>query len=155
MVYFSQETKNIRYMKSLVLFLLMAMGAVSASAQSYNYLTLQQIGGDEQSLSISGLKIIFSNGNLVATNGAQTATIPLEKMQKMYFAATATGISTAADEAAVSVSIEGGKLIVNAPKGSSVQLYGVDGRQLSPNATLNRGVYVVRVGGKSFKLLAR
>lgn len=142
-------------MKSLVLFLLMAMGAVSASAQSYSYLTLQQTGGDEQSLSISGLKITFSGGNLVATNGTQTATIPLEKMQKMYFAAMPTGISTAAGEAAVGVSIEGGKLIVNAPEGNSVQLYGIDGRQLSPDATLNRGVYVVRVGGKSFKLLAR
>lgn len=145
-------------MKSPVLFflfLLMALGAVSASAQSYNYLTLQQTGGNEQSLAISGLKITFSDGNLVATNGSQTATIPLEKMQKMYFSSTPTGISTVSDEQTASAVIENGKLVVNAPDSCAVQVYGVDGRQLSPNATFNRGVYVVRVGGKTFKLLAR
>lgn len=142
-------------MKALLLTIFMAMGAVSASAQSYNFLTLQQTNGDEQSLSISGLKITFSDGNLVATNGTETATIPLESMQKMYFAAQATGIAQATDNVTVSAKIVGGKLLVSAPAGSQVQVYSVDGRQLSTEATFTKGVYVVRIDGKSLKILAR
>lgn len=133
----------------------MALGVLSTSAQSYNYLTLQQTNGEEKSLAISGLKITFSNGNLVATNGSETATIPLDDMQKMFFSSEATGIASVDGDIAVSASIEGGKLQVNAPAGSQVQVYGVDGRQLSPTATFTKGAYVVRVGGKSFKLLAQ
>lgn len=126
-----------------------------ASAQTYNYLTLQQLNGDETSLSLDGLKITFENGNLIATNGSKSATIALADMQKFYFAENETGIKgveKAAD--AVSAAIVGGCLHVTAPEGAAVSIYSLDGRRVGTD-NLPAGVYVVNVAGRTLKVLAK
>lgn len=142
-------------MKAIILSFIMALGALTAQAQSYNYLTLQQSDGTEQSVSVSGLKITFSDSEVIATNGTATVSVPLAQMSKMYFSQKATAITDAAAAEAVSAAIVGGKLQVSAPVGTEVQVFSVDGRRLSPDGTFSKGVYVVRAGGKSFKLLAQ
>ncbi len=142
-------------MKSLRLFglgLSLALG-LTASAQSYSYLTFRQADGSETSLKTSGLKLTFADGNLVATNGSETATFALANMAKMYFSSSATAISQASTES-VSASIVNGTLQVTAPAGTSVSVYGLDGREM-PHQGLASGVYVVKVGQKVLKLMAK
>lgn len=142
-------------MKNLIILFIMALGTLQASAQEYNYLTLQETDGTETSLTVDGLKIIFVDGSIVVTNGTQNFTAPLASMSKMYFAETATAINSAiaaADEA--SVRIVNGQLQVNAPDGSRVKVYGLDGREQG-TSHLTRGVYVVRVNNQTFKVIAQ
>lgn len=143
-------------MKAFAFSLFMVISAISATAQTYNYLTLQKTDGEEKSLTISGLKITFSDGNLVATNSTSSATIPLSQMQKMYFSSKATGIESAATSPSeINASIVNGRLQLNVPEGSQVQIYSIDGRKMSAESTFTKGVYVVRVGNQSIKILAQ
>lgn len=142
-------------MKILLLLLTLVLGAGAAHAQSYDYLTLKQANGTETSLSIDNLRITFSDGQLVADNGVQIVSVPLADMDKMFFALEATGLNTVSStaDAAPAFRIEKGRLITDAPAGS-VSIYGTDGRQV-PASGLAPGVYVVKIKGQSFKVLAR
>lgn len=140
-------------MKRNIALLLFAAVAGTAMADSYDYLTFRTADGAEQSITAVGTKIVFTDGNLVATNGSTTITKSLSDMSAMYFAATASGIADVTTDA-VSASIIDGRLSVTAPAGPAVSLYTADGRQLSTSSHLDRGVYVVRVGSQTFKLCA-
>ena len=142
-------------MKILLLLLTLVLGAGTAHAQSYDYLTLKQANGTETSLNLDNLRITFSDGQLVADNGIQSVSIALADMDKMFFALEATGLNTVSStaDAAPSFRIENGCLITDAPAGS-VSIYGTDGRQV-PASGLAPGVYVVKINGQSFKVLAR
>lgn len=66
---------------------------------------------------------------------------------------TLTGVKDAiADEANVSVAVEGGSIIVNGTDNFAV--YSLDGRQVSAK-DVPAGVYVVKTAGKSFKVLVK
>lgn len=138
----------------LSIFALFVAFAWSAFAQNYNYLTFQQTDGTCQSLSIDGLKLTFAEGNLVAANGTTQAAFPLSALQKMFFSSEAVGIHSVSTESPVSVKIERGKLVVDAPLGSEISVYGIDGRRV-PSSGLGQGVYVVKVNGQTFKVLAK
>lgn len=140
-------------MKRNIALLLFAAVAGTAVADNYDYLTFRTSDGAEQSITAVGTKIVFTDGNLVATNGSTTITKSLTDMSTMYFAATASGIEQTTT-AGVSAAITNGRLNVTAPAGTAVSLYTADGRQLSTTAHLDLGVYVVRVGNQTFKLCA-
>lgn len=140
-------------MKRLLPLLLLSAAPIGASAQSY--LTLRQTSGYEVSLPLEGLKITFPDGKLVATAGTQKATIALSDMASMYFATQPTAIRqavTATD--GVSATIEGGTLRVTAPEGTSVGIWSTDGRMM-PTQGLPKGAYIVRVGDRVMKVMAR
>ncbi len=140
-------------MKSLRLFGLGLGLALGLTASAQSYLTFRQTDGSEKSLSTSGLKLTFADGKLVATNGSETATFALSSMAKMYFSNSSTAIDQI-NTAEVSASIVNGTLQVNAPAGTPVSVYGLDGREM-PHQGLASGVYVVRVGQKVLKLMAK
>ena len=125
--------------------------AANAQAQKADYLTFQTTDGTEKSITASGLKITFKNGMLTASNGTDTQTFSLPLLSRMFFSATPTG-TTAGNEA--TASIVGGKLIVNAPAGTSVTVYTADGRRANPSR-LEKGIYIVRLGNKTLKLTAQ
>lgn len=143
-------------MKTLFLSLGLALSTLTATAQTstFSYLTLQRTNGTEQSLMLDNLRITFSGNNLVATNGTETASIPLAEMQKMFFAAKPTAISEAAASEAISATISGGRLTVNAPKGTSVSVFSIDGRRMGTEG-LTEGVYLVKVGGRTIKVTGK
>lgn len=140
--------------------------ALSAHADGYGYLALRQSGGDVTTLAASGLRITFADGNLVATQGGQTATLPLSGLDAMYFTATdAAGIS-GVSAAQISLAVSGGTVKVRAAKNAKVALYGLHGACLaSVTATgdgeltlaegLRKGVYVVNVDGKATKFIVK
>jgi len=142
-------------MKAFLLTIGMMIGTLAVSAQSYSYLTFTTAEGAETSMSVSNLKITFSDNNLVATNDAGTQTFALAGLQKMYFATSpATGIHSVQTGSATSVSILGGKLFVDGAEANSVSIYSLDGRKMR-NQNLTRGAYIVRVNGQTYKVLAQ
>lgn len=141
--------------KNLLLSLLLAAGATNASAQEYKYFTFQQQEGQMQSLSIENLKIVFDNGKLVATNNLESISIPLANMQTMYFNTEATGIENASTGHRLDVRIADGKLRTNAPEGSSIRVFSPDGKLIPASANLSKGIYLVRINDRTYKVSAQ
>ena len=80
--------------KKILLILLLVIPAGVAMADDYPYFAFQTSNGETKTLSVTGLKITFSNGNIVATNeeGANF-TASIESLANMYFSSTATRIT--------------------------------------------------------------
>lgn len=139
-----------------ILTLLFCATAITASAQSYDFLTFQKSTGTETSLRSDHVKITFEGGNLVATNGSETFSAPLNEMAKMFFSNTATGIQLVnTSDDALTASIVNGHLSTNAPVGSRICVIGMDGRQLNPNAPISKGTYLVRINNTTLKVVAQ
>ena len=62
-----------------------ALIAVTATADSYKYLTFTKTNGSESSLSITGLKLTFNSGVLTATQNGNTTTFNVSELSKMRF----------------------------------------------------------------------
>lgn len=140
--------------------------ATSVSAQRLDYLTFRLLNGNEQSLNISsGAVLTFANDKLITTCDGQTITIATSELGAIFFSAELTGINTLTT-AAVHAQFLDGTLQVVAPAGTPVGIYNLDGRNVatlkkSTNGNerftlpLHKGIYVVRVGEQTFKLLAQ
>lgn len=143
-------------MKKTLLAALLLTAGLSAQAQTYSYLTIEQNGGDQTSFAADGLKITFSDGNMIVKSGADQTTYALSSLSKMFFAIEATGLTEAATaDEAYSAVIADGHLKVTAPAGTPVSVYATDGRQVSAAGRFDKGIYVVRMGNRSAKVIAR
>lgn len=134
--------------------LLAAVAVLGATAQTLDYLTIRLSDGTEQSLTAVGTKITFSDGKLLAVNGEESATYDVSEVAKMYFSATPTSIAALPVAQSISAAIVDGHLKVTAPAGTSVALYTAEGRRISTSAHLTKGLYVVRIGNETLKLLS-
>ncbi|MDO4929960.1 MAG: hypothetical protein Q4E59_02380 [Bacteroidales bacterium] len=142
-------------MKRITLLLLFALTAVlGTTAQSLSYLTFRTADGTEQSLTAVGLKLTFSDGQLVATGNDGTTTFSLTDLSSMFFSETVTGISNVSGASATKVRIVNGALKVTAPAGSTISVRTTDGRQVNKDQYLPKGMYIVRVNNQSFKVLS-
>lgn len=72
---------------------------------------------------------------------------------KFVKAASVVGINDASAEAAPTVSVQGGKVVVSG--GKKFTVYTTDGVRLPADAVLQRGIYIVSVDGKSVKINVR
>ena len=82
-------------MKRTAFIAMLMAGTLTAQADNFTYLTIEKTDGTAQSLTAVGLTISYSEGNLVATNGTESATIALADVSRMYFSneQATTGIS--------------------------------------------------------------
>lgn len=140
-------------MKRYLFSLLCVVLAATASAQSLDYIVLQKADGQRVGLPAVGLKITFSNQTMHAVSGSQVMDFQLADLTKMFFSSSPTAIEdvTAQQE---QVRIVNGRLLVNAPAGAKVCVYTLDGRQVESDV-LPRGVYLVKVNGRTYKLMAK
>ena len=87
----------------------------------------------------------------------RVVTIALGVLQSTayYFYLRSQGylVESASGEA-FSVSIIGGNLQTNAPTDSDIRIYTPDGKRVGQSG-LNRGVYLVRINGRTFKTISR
>ena len=134
-------------MKRVILILVLVASAVlSVSADNFNFLTLQQADGTEQSFNVSGLTITFSDGNMLVSQGGTTTTLSLKDLNKMYFSVTSgirqpESVATKMETASV-YDLQGRK--------------GADNVQLSTiNSELPKGVYIVKQGNTSVKIAVK
>ena len=72
-------------MKKTIITMLIALVAIFASAETYNYLKFTKTNGTSVTYSVEGLKLTYSNTNVTVTNVDGTATLALAEVQDMYF----------------------------------------------------------------------
>lgn len=129
-------------MKAFLLTSLLFAVGTGVQADDYQYLTFQKTDGTEQSLSVSSLQLVVSDGTLVATNTAGTVNFTLTELSSMYFSATATGVGSTATIAAA----------------GTYEIYNTAGTLLykgSAMPSLPAGVYVVKQNGQTSKLFVK
>ncbi len=78
-------------MKKTIITMLIALVAMFASAETYNYLKFTKTNGSTVTYSVEGLKLTYDNTNVTITNAEGTATIALAEVQDMYFSNEAGG----------------------------------------------------------------
>jgi hypothetical protein len=131
--------------KRTILSMSLLLTALMASADNtYGYLTFQKSDGVEQSVSVEGLKMTFSSGQVVVSSGSSTATFNLSDLSKMYFSDTATGIETVSADASGDATVQAWTL-------SGVSL-GSFSSLSEARQKLSKGVYIVKQGEKTFKI---
>ena len=140
-------------MKRLLFSLLCAVMALTASAQSLDYIVLQKADGQRVEMPAAGLKITFANQTLHAVSGEQVMDFQLADLTKMFFSNTPTGVDNLMAQQE-QVRIVNGRLQVNAPVGTKVSVYTLDGRQVAGTCRPH-GVYLVKVNGRTYKLMAK
>jgi len=118
---------------------------VAAQADDYNYLTVQQSDGTEQSFTASGLTITFSGTQMQVTQSGSTTAFTLADLNKMYFAESATGIESIESE--------------NADGQGATQVYDLQGRRVNNQQLQNgqqpKGIYVVKSKGTTQKVTVK
>ena len=140
-------------MKHVLLTLLCAFGTLAASAQNFDYLTFRTNAGTEYSVPVDGLKIVINGAQLQVSSTAENLNFAIDELGCFFFATEPTAIQTAtADD--VQVSIVNGQLQTNAPAGTPVRVFTLDGREM-PTTGLGAGIYVIQVNNRTFKTLAR
>ena len=140
----------------------------SLSAQRLDYLTIRLLNGNEYSLNIaSGATINFTDTSIdiTAQPSEPSLSFALENLKSLLFVAEPTGINDVT-KTTVAAAFDNGNLQVTAPAGSIVKVYNLDGRSVATlkkstngnerfSLPLRKGVYVVRIGQQTFKLLAQ
>ena len=134
-------------MKRVILILVLVASAVlSVSADNFNFLTLQQADGTEQSFNVSGLTITFSDGNMLVSQDGTTTTLSLKDLNKMYFSVT-SGIRQPESVAT---------------KMETASVYDLQGRKVADNVQLStinselpKGGYIVKQGNTSVKIAVK
>ena len=140
-------------MKNILLTILCAFGTLAASAQNFDYLTFRTNAGTEYSLPVDGLKIVFNGDKLQVSSTAENLNFAFDELGSFFFTTEPTAIQTAAADD-VQVSIVNGQLQTNAPAGTPVRVFTLDGREM-PTTGLGAGIYVIQVNNRTFKTLAR
>ena len=77
--------------------MLIALVAIFASAETYNYLKFTKTNGSTVTYSVEGLKLTYDNTNVYVTNAETSATIALAEVQDMYFSNDPGTASTIGD----------------------------------------------------------
>ena len=78
-------------MKKTIITMLIALVAMVASAETYNYLKFTKTNGSTVTYSVEGLKLTYDDSNVYVTNAETTATIALAEVLDMYFSNEAGG----------------------------------------------------------------
>ncbi len=125
------------------------MGVATAHAEDYDYpyLAFQTVDGSLQTVAAEGLVITFADGKLVASNGDGSRPFTLSDLSKMYF-------STSAEEADAIGEVESAD--------SPVEIYTVAGICVGryeslkdARGSLEKGIYVVKSGSRTTKMMVR
>lgn len=138
------------------------------SAQDYTYLTFKKSSafqGYESSLPLEGLKIVFSDGNMVATSASGNQIMPLSSLSEMFFSQQPTGIAGVSEDLPV-VSLSGSVLSVSAPEGSQVKIFNAVGQTIAISrvngasaafniSRLAKGLYFVQTNERVTKISKR
>ena len=72
-------------MKKTIITMLIALVAICASAETYNYLKFTKTNGSTVTCPVAGIKVTYDNSNITVTNDEGTTTIALSDVQDMYF----------------------------------------------------------------------
>ena len=163
-----EKKKIVSDMKNLrnILAAWLLMVGATAFADDYAYLSIVETGGQSE-VSINNIKnITFDDTNMLInlTDGNQQK-LPLSGLTKMFFSGESTSIqSVAANGKQTSFALKDGVLHVAGAQGANITVFDVNGKAVrNVIATraeteinlsgLTKGVYIVRVGDQTKKIL--
>ena len=126
-------------MKKIILFMTMMVGALTAQAADYTYLTFETTDGAKASVSVAS-DVTLSISGTTLTVGTQSFT--LTNLSKMYFSTSdeTTGIET----------IDNGQWTID----NSTEIYDLQGHKVSKDQ-MRRGVYIVKAKNKTYKMVVK
>ena len=116
--------------------------ALTAQAGDYKYLTVESSDGTMSTLLTAGLKITFTDNQLVATNGSDNKTFDLNQLKAMRFSKTGESSDIKTIETA-SASFQDADAI-----------YDLRGRQVSPT-NIGKGLYIVKKDNRTYKVIIK
>ena len=116
------------------------VGALTAQAGDYTYLTFETADGAKTSVDVSSLPVTINLDNSTLTIGNQT--FALADLSKMYFStqSESTGISE--------------ELRVNSEELSTATFYDLQGHKVTKEQ-MKKGVYIVKTNGKTYKIVVK
>ncbi|WP_028904297.1 hypothetical protein [Prevotella sp. P6B4] len=124
-------------MKKNLLILMMLVGALTAQAKDYTYLTFETTDEAKASVDVSSLPVTINLDSSTLTIGSQS--FSLANLSKMYFSTSdetsATGISE----------------VMKADLDEATEIYDLQGHKVSKNQ-MRRGVFVIKTKQGTFKL---
>ncbi len=124
-------------MKKTILILITLVGALTAQAADYNYLTFETTDGAKVSVPVSSLSISISGTTLTA--GSQSFT--LSNLSKMYF--STTGESTTGIEEITRADID-----------EATDIFNLQGHKVTKEQ-MKRGVYIVKTKNRTYKIAVK
>ena len=147
--------------RTFVVSALMAIACLSAHADDFHYLTIDQSNG-EVSFVVSDIsKITFDATNMVLhlSNG-NTQSVPLSGLSRMFFAGNPASID-AVPTTKSKIQFSEGMLRATVAPGESITIYNMKGEQVfSSNETgifdmktFTKGVYIIKVGKETKKVI--
>lgn len=117
--------------------LITLVGALTAQAADYNYLTFETTDGAKVSVPVSSLSISISGTTLTA--GSQSFT--LSNLSKMYF--STTGESTTGIEEITRADID-----------EATDIFNLQGHKVTKEQ-MKRGVYIVKTKNRTYKIVVK
>ncbi len=152
-------------MKKTLLSLALLTGWTEAGATDYTTMAFRHTDGTVTLMAADGLDMAFSGGNLIATSSGAASTMQLSTLEAMYFSSATTGIS-ASTSGGRAVCSSFGSILVTGRAGDEVRVYDTAGtlrgkrtlQSAQPAAVtenLPAGVYIVRVGDETTKILVK
>ena len=125
-------------MKQTLLTALLLASAMTASSATYEYLVFETSDGIQKTMTANGLKLVYKDGTLTASNTTDSQTFTLSNLNRMFFSkqddATAITITTADDINDV-----------------GTEIYDLSGRRLPQGTTLPKGLYIFKKGNTTTK----
>lgn len=128
-------------MKRFVFLVLLALTWGKIVASDYLFLNIEQTNGTITTLESTGLTITFTDGKMIASQNGSSTTFSLIDLNKMYFGTT------------------NGVKLLESENEKSFTVYNISGIKIGEfenssdiNNKLNKGIYIVEKGGKSYKL---
>lgn len=130
-------------MKKLFLLVLAIAFFASSYAYDYPWLTFQSSDGTETPVSVEGLSMSVSDGNLIVTNADGSQTFELSKLSKMFFSTSSTsGISHISDDTTQQVEVYTTAGISLGKISDASQAY----------SSLRPGLYIIKTDKGTFKM---
>lgn len=132
-------------MKKKVIITMLLGTVLTAAASDYDYLTIESTDGTKTSLTAVGLKISFSDGNLVATNGSESTTIAISALSAMRFTT-----SNESGTSGIGQTLTDDNFSIN----DAEAIYDLNGRQIDPSQ-VKKGVYIIKKDNQTKKIQVR
>ena len=126
--------------KKIILYSLLSLLASNLIAADYDYMVFTLKDGTTQSIPSMGLVLSFEDGNMKATNGSQTITIPLTSLDKMAFSDDTTGIET----------IENTQMTID----DNAEIFDLQGRMVTKDQ-MQKGIYIIKTNNRTYKMLVK
>ena len=127
-------------MKQNLLTTLLLATTMTASATTYKYMVFETNDGTQQSMTANGLKLVYTDGTLTATNGSDSQTFSLSNLNRMFFSNTKQGDDTAIATATA-----------DDLNDAETEIYDLSGRRLPQGIQPQKGLYIFKKGNTATK----